>query len=249
MKADPLLHLPLPAGPPLYLERPGAATEYLGPFLRPKRVARMTGVLDKRTRHLAALVELIHNPHNVAAVVRSCDAFGIQNLHVVTEADKLLMVGREVSRGAVRWVTVHYYGSTEEAVSSLRSAGYRIGATDLGGDTPPLSLGAVDVDTPLCVCFGNEHAGISQTLRDLSDFRIQIPMEGFVESLNISVACAITLFTLRQAINTLGIGQGLAEPDRAKLLDRWIFEDIPGARAVLDEVARRRALPDGAASG
>ncbi|MFT7581802.1 MAG: tRNA (guanosine-2'-O-)-methyltransferase [Myxococcota bacterium] len=244
MKADLLIHLPMPTGPPLHLERPGAATKHLGPFLRTKRITRMKTVLDKRTQHLAALVEHIHNPHNVAACVRSCDAFGVQDLHVITQEEKLLMVGREVSRGAVKWVTVRYYDTAEEAVSTLRERGYRIGATDLGGDTPPVPLAEVEVDTPLCICFGNEHAGISDTLRSLSDFRVQIPMHGFVESLNISVACAITLFTLRQRLDAAAIGQGLAPPDRAKLLDRWIFEDIPGARSVLEEVARRKTLAD-----
>ncbi len=244
--SDPLVPPALPAGPPLHLERPGAAAELLGPQLTPERLGRMQGVLAHRTRHLTALVEDIHDPHNVAACVRSCDACGIQDLHIVTTAGAPLRVGRAVSKGANRWLTLRYHGSIEAAAEAIHAAGYLIGATDLGGATPPIPLPEVPIERPLCLAFGNEHAGISQHLRELSDFRVRIPMHGFVESLNISVAFALSMFTLRMKLDAQTGGAGdLDEAARAALLDRWIFAQVKRAPEVLArEIARRAAEAD-----
>ena len=232
----------LPAGPPLHLEVPGACARHLGPFLEPRRIAGMHAVLDRRTRRLTALLEHVHDPHNVAACVRSCDAFGIQDLHVVPQpGTPRLLVGREVSRGADRWLTVHYHPTTADAVTALHAAGYRVAATDLAaGDGPVAALPAVSVTEPLCVAFGNEHEGITPTLRALADLRVQIPMVGFVESLNISVAFAVAMSHLRfRRDAALGGAGDLSDAERVELLDRWVFADVPRARAILATLADR----------
>jgi len=231
----------LPPGPPLHLERPGACARHLLPFIAPRRVARMHAVLAYRTRHLTALVEHVHDPHNVAACVRSCDAFGIQDLHVVPEPGaSRLRVGRDVSRGTDRWLTIHYHDSTDDAVDALHAAGYTIAATDLDDSAPPVALPEVSVATPLCVAFGNEHDGISETLRRRADARVRIPMVGFVESLNISVAFAVAMSHLRLRLDAERGGAGdLAEVAKSALLDRWIFADVPRAGEVLAVVAER----------
>ncbi|TNF26693.1 MAG: RNA methyltransferase [Deltaproteobacteria bacterium] len=238
-RLDPL---DLPAGPPLHLERPGACARHLAPFIEPRRIARMHDVLGRRVRHLTALVEHVHDPHNVAACARSCDAFGIQDLHVIPEpgADRV-RIGRHVSRGTDRWLTIHYHDDTDAAVDALHAAGYRIAATDLGdADAPPVSLTGLDVDAPLCVAFGNEHDGISETLRRRADLRVLIPMVGFVESLNISVAFAVAMSHLRLRRDAaVGAAGDLDQAARIALLDRWIFADVPRARQVLDVVAQR----------
>ena len=215
-------------------------TELLAPLLLEGRLGRMRDVLSRRTRHLCALVEQIHDPHNVAACMRSADACGVQDLHIVSGDGGELGFSRVVTQGCHRWLTLRYHASTEDAVRHLREAGYRIAATDLQPEPAPVPLGEVDVATPLCLAFGNESEGISPTLRRLADFRVSIPMLGFSESLNISVAFALAFQHLRRA-------WGVREDDpidldptaRARLLDRWVLEDVRGGEAVVVELARR----------
>lgn len=238
----------LPTGPPLHLERPGAALAHLRAFVHPRRVARMREVLARRTRRLTALLEHVHDPHNVAACVRTCDAFGVQDLHVVPQPGaEAVFAGRDVSRGAQRWLTITVHPSTSAALAALRTAGYRVAATDLGGAAPPRPLSALRWDRPaasgaarLCIAFGNEHDGISETLRAGCDERVQIPMHGFVESLNISVAFAVAIAQLRAGLDASRDALGdLSEAEEIAVLDRWIVDDVPRARAVLHELAAR----------
>ncbi len=237
-------HEPLPEGPPLHLEVPGNATRHLAAFVLPERMDRLQEVLARRTRSLTALIEGVHDPHNVAACMRTCDAFGVQHLHLVPPRGRPQRISRDVSRGADRWITLHYHATTEDAVAALRADGYRIVATDLGGEPPPTPLHRLPVDAPLCVAFGNEHEGISPTLRALADGRMAIPMAGFVESLNISVAFAIALSHLRARLDDLrGPDGDLAPDERAAVLDRWIVGDVPRAARVLEELSRRASLP------
>jgi len=233
----------LPQGPPLHLERPGRCAELLRPHLTEERFARMEQVLAHRTRYLAALIEHVHDPHNIAACVRSCDAAGVQDLHVVAADGGFLRVGRAVSMGAHRWLTVHYHPTVEAAVAALRARGYRIVATDLGGPRPPTPLPEVPLDAPLCVAFGNERDGISATLREAADVRVIIPMRGFVESLNISVAFAVSLFTARMRLEASGGPPPLAEGERLALLDRWALENVRRAPGILERLAADAADP------
>ena len=236
---DPLLSIRIPEGPPLNLERPGRVLEVLRPFLYPERIARFQATLKRRTRRLTALLEEVHDHHNLSACMRSCDAFGIQDLHIVPAADSPLEVSKGVGAGAHRWLTVHIHPDIETAASRLRDAGYLLAATDLG-EGAPAPVGELPVDGPVCVCFGNERDGISPTLRQISDLRVQIPMVGFVESLNISVAFAVTMFTARQKMEREeGVGIALSEEERTLLLDQWAFRDVPRAESVLEELARR----------
>lgn len=238
---------PLPEGPPLHLEVPGNATRHLTPFVAPGRIARMRELLARRTRRVTALFEHVHDPHNVAACVRSADACGLFELHFVTPKGRPLHLSSDVSSGANRWVHRHFHASTEDALATLRGRGYRIAATDLGGEEPPVDLREVpigDAHPPICVALGNEHEGISEALREAADLRVRIPMWGFVESLNISVAFALTAFDLRSRLERArGSDRGDLDPETAaRTLDQWVVGDVRGARRVLAELARR-ALP------
>jgi len=227
-------------GPPLHLERPGAITEHLSPFVRPQRVERLRDVAARRTRYLTALVEGVHDPHNLSACIRSCDAFGLQQLHIVPEHRLPFRLSPVIASGATRWVTVHIHDTVEQALEVLHAEGYRVAATDLGGETEPTPVGDVRVDAPLCIAFGNEHEGISQTLRDACDERVRIPMYGFVESFNISVAFALAVGNLRErAIKHTGKVGDLTPGELTLLLDRWLYDDVPRAPSVLRELARR----------
>jgi tRNA (guanosine-2'-O-)-methyltransferase len=238
-----LRDLALPPGPPLHLERPGAATRHLAPFLQPERLSRLRAILSRRTRHLTVLLERVHDPHNIAACLRTCDAFGVQDLHLIPDDPRSTKISRVVSSGAHRWVTVHRHDDTQSALEALSTAGYRVVATALGPGKDPLPVSALPLADPLCLAFGNESDGVSDTLRAAADGLAVIPMQGFVESLNVSVAFAVALASLRERLDALSPPAPTLEAEEAAaILDGWVLHDVARARAVLGELGRRAAL-------
>lgn len=239
----------LPVGPPLHLERPGRAAELLSPFILPERLERLEAVLARRTRRLTLLLETVHDAHNIAACVRTCDAFGLQDLHIIPCADKPLRLSKMVSTGAHRWLTIHVHDTLEDALETLSASGYRLTVTEVvpgeTSDTPS----DIPLDAPLCLAFGNERDGISDALSAAAQGRLHIPMAGFVESFNVSVAVAVSVSRIRERVDALDEPiWGLSADEKNALLDAWIVEDVPRAHAVLQEISRRQESclsPDG----
>ena len=203
--------------------------------------------MGRRSRQLTCFLENVFDPHNVAACVRSCDAFGIQDLHILPQKDVKLRLSSDVSSGSHRWVDHHVYRNVSEAISWFREREYQIVVTDLQGDTPPICPEDIPLNRPTVVAFGSEHEGISNELRDAADLRVAIPMYGFVQSFNISVAFALTMFTLRQRqIRETGSSGDLGDQERLRLLDRWLLKDLPRAPEILEELGRRAVETDSA---
>jgi tRNA (guanosine-2'-O-)-methyltransferase len=258
MTVRPLRDLPI--GPPLHLEQTGRALAVLGPFLLPERIARMERALDARTLHLTAILENLHDPHNIGACVRTLDALGLQSLHIVHPlADPLapppapptghpgvprrsrFKLGRDVTRGSERWLDLPRHTASESALSALKSSGYAIAVTDIHGDRPVHGPHDIPLDRPLAVVFGNEHDGVSEAAREAADYRLLLPMRGFVESLNVSVAFAMLMGRLRERVDVEVPHAVRALPAelRARLLDAWVSDDIPHLPAVVRELAAR----------
>ena len=231
---------------PLRLEQPGKITEALREFVGEERMERMRDVLGRRTRHLTALIEHVQNPHNVAACIRSCDAFGIQDLHMVTAEAQPIRVATGIGKGAHRWLTVHHHPDLESAVVALRAAGYRILATDPGSDEERATpVEEIDLNSRVCIAFGNERDGISDALREAADGLCVIPMHGFVESFNISVAFALAMSSLRRRRDgRQGVEGDLDQVARARVLDRWMLAQVPQGTKVLEELVRRQKAND-----
>ncbi|MFO0745530.1 MAG: RNA methyltransferase [Myxococcota bacterium] len=221
--------------------QPGRMTELLGGYLSEGRLERMRGVLARRTRHLTALLEHFHDPHNIAACARSADAVGLQDLHIVPEHGRMPDLGRATSMRAERWLTLASHPTPGDAVTALRAAGYRLAVTALDGPTPPVPVAEVPLDRPLVVAFGNERSGVSEALAAAADLRVVLPMRGFVQSLNVSVAFALLMSQLRERL------EGELEPAlwtlpddvRVALLDRWVEGDVAHAKAILAELVAR----------
>lgn len=196
------------------------------------RKCKINAVVSMRTSRIAVLLEDVHDRGNENAVIRTMDAFGFQNLHVVST-----MVPRETRRiqrtdkGARKWVTIHNWNCLDQCVAHLRSQGYKIGATHPGSTT---EIQRVDFNDKLVLAFGNEQFGISQKLARLSDFSFSIPMCGFVESLNVSVAVAVTLFqAFAQRMDTnQQYSQGLTSDEKTQLAQEFYHLSLgvePGA--------------------
>lgn len=240
---SPLTPIDLPTGPPLHLERPGQVRAYLAPFVRPERIARLESVLARRTAHLTVLLDQVHDPHNIAACLRSCDACGVQRLHIISEDGDPVMMNREVTQGTHRWLDVTYHPNAAAAVDALRGAGYRLAVSRLGGNPVPLPLRQLPLATPICLVFGNERDGVSTPILDAADLAFHVPMWGFVESLNISVALGITLHQLRVRLDDELPDRGcLSDEAQRAILDRWLLAEVPRSGSVLAEVARRADL-------
>ncbi|WKK83301.2 TrmH family RNA methyltransferase [Marivirga arenosa] len=166
-------------------------------FLSDERKEFIENVLDNRTDYIRVVLEDIRDPHNANAIIRSGECLGIQHFHVI-ENENAFKLGRGVSRGAIKWVDVHQYPEsatpTVDVFNDLKSKGYRIVVTSPNEKaSAPESL---SLDQPIAIVMGNERDGISEEAKDLADDFIRLPMHGFTESYNVSVAAGLTLYSL-----------------------------------------------------
>ena len=173
--------------------KPEKQIEILREFMLPARVERLEEVLSQRTQYLTVILENIYHPQNASAVLRTCECFGIQDLHVIADKKKY-RPNPDVVRGAAKWITVHRYNNTEECMNTLKKQGYDIAITALTGDKL-IPLEELPLTSPLALCFGTEDMGVSEEAEKFADYRVNIPMAGFTESFNISVAAAISLYS------------------------------------------------------
>ncbi|WP_338733390.1 TrmH family RNA methyltransferase [Mangrovimonas cancribranchiae] len=164
--------------------------EYLESYLTDNRKQRFSDVLKERTRHFTVATEDVYHLHNTSAVIRSCDVFGIQDVHVIEEK-RTKRIESEIALGAQKWVDIHRHKSTESCINSLRDKGYQIVATT--PHTNDCELQDFDITKKSCFFFGKEVNGLSETVMEQADCFLKIPMVGFTESLNISVSAAIIL--------------------------------------------------------
>ena len=158
-----------------------------------ERRQRIETVLSKRQNDLTVVLENVFDPHNISAVMRSCDAIGIQEIYVLnTKIPRHKKWGARSSSSAAKWLTVHQFENAEECFSSLRKKYSTILTTHLSSDA--VSLYQLNLTKPVALVFGNEHAGVSEEIIQMADGNFIIPQVGMIQSLNISVACAVSLY-------------------------------------------------------
>jgi tRNA (guanosine-2'-O-)-methyltransferase len=175
------------------LPRPAVPPPEEGParFIVPERRARIDEVVANRTRTLTVVMEAFCDPQNVNAVLRTCEAFGVQELHVIEGPMKPYDRNKKISLNADKWLDVHRWKSTAECLAHLKAQGFAVYVTHLDKGTRP--LGELSFAGKVALVFGNENRGVSEEAARLSDATFTIPMRGFVQSFNVSVAAAITL--------------------------------------------------------
>ena len=171
-----------------------------------RRLDRFKSVISKRQDDLVIVLENIWDPHNIGAIFRSCDSVGVHRVFIVN-TDPKLQTEKTYARlssasGASKWLQLSFYETVEEAVSELRSQEFKILTTHLSSEAS--SMYDIDFTGRIALAFGNEHAGISEQLLELSDGNVIIPQYGMVQSLNISVACAVCLFEISRQRNIKG---------------------------------------------
>lgn len=190
-------------------------------FVSEKRLNKIKSVLSARQFDLTLVIENIHDPHNVSAILRTCDAVGIYKIHLVYTIEKFPKLGRKSSASAVKWIEKEKHKDIKICYENLRQEGFEIYASTLNSDSS--SLYELDLTKKVAIVLGNEHRGVSKEASELADKRFIIPMKGMVQSLNVSVAAAITLYeAFRQRLSKGFYNRtSLTEVEFNLLLEKW----------------------------
>lgn len=207
--------------------------EVLAPLLSDRRLQRIDEVVSQRVRSVVAVLEDIVDPHNASAVLRSAEAFGTQEVHVI-ESMQTFCAAPAVTQGTEKWLDIFLHRSSPYCVEHLHQRGYHVLVAD-GNAANAASLDELNSLDKLAVVFGNEHSGASAEIRKLSDGTVSIPMRGFVESLNLSVAAAVVL---QKA--TDGREGDLSLQDAQHLRARFMVASIDRAHEIVADYMRRR---------
>ena len=215
-----------------------ALRDILEGMITPRRMERLLGVLGARLGALRVVVENLKHPHNVNAVLRTCEALGVQHVHLV-DPGREFYIHRRIAKGSHKWLTLHRHGAFAPCAAELHAAGFRLyAAMPSAGATP---VDRIDVGDPVALVFGNESEGVSPEARDICDGCYVVPMTGFVESFNVSVAAAISIYDVANRMRRERPDKGLLSPvESAEILKVWIPKATPHAKRI-EAILRRKS--------
>lgn len=196
-------------------------------------------IASERTKHITIVMENIQKDHNASAVLRTCDCFGIQNLHAI-EKSVNYEIQRDIALGAGNWVDLHSHSEgqepTTECLESLKQKGYQIIATSPHTEN---SIQDIDISKPIALVFGTEKHGISDETKRNADQLVKIPMYGFTESFNISVSAAIALNILRTKLQNSDVDWKLSQEEQTKLKIKWCTRILRDGENIEKEIRKR----------
>ncbi len=200
---------------------------HIAPMLSDRRKDLFDVILSQRTRHFTVILEDLYQKHNTSAIVRSCDIFGIQDVHIIENKYKSY-ISNQVGKGSQKWLDFHRYRekqiNTQDCIDSIKSQGYQLIATSPHNDS--CLLHDFDITKKAAFVFGVEKAGVSDTMMRQADGFLKIPMVGFTESLNVSVAAAITLQSVTQRLRNSTINWQLTEDEIFYKKLEWMEKTI-----------------------
>lgn len=220
-------------------------THYLATYVSQERKDRIEGVLANRTRHVTVVLEDLHHDQNGGAVLRSCECFGVQDVHIMAQRGSF-RIGRSVAAGAAKWLTLRLFDADHrDALSScigaLRRDGYRLAAATARTDAVPID--ELDLREKIALCFGNEREGLSPELLEAADVAVTVPMEGFTESLNVSVAAALCLRAVTSSLRrSPQAAWRLTPEERAELRLEWLVKSLKHKRALVKRFCDERGI-------
>jgi len=197
--------------------------EYLAGFVSERRRGRMEGVLAQRTRLLTVVMEDIYQPHNASAVLRSCECFGVQDVHLI-ESENEYQVNPQIAVGSSRWLTLKRYADSPSCLAALKENGYRLVATTPHEDD--CTLDELAVDGKIALLFGTEDEGLTEGTMATADQFVRIPMYGFTESFNVSVCAALILRELTGRLRKSGLDWGLVDVEKLDLRLEWYRKSV-----------------------
>jgi len=203
---------------------------YLQEYLTPRRRDLFKKILAQRTRHFTVVTEDVYQLHNTSAVMRTCDVFGIQDLHVVEELVSK-RIDKEIAMGAQKWVNLYRHDSIQECINTCKKNGYQIIATTPHNESQ--FLHEFDPSVKSAFFFGKESEGLSDTVLNQADGFLKIPMYGFTESLNISVSAAIILQDVVTRMKQLEVDWQLSDSEKLELEMQWTKNTIKSTDAII----------------
>ncbi|NQY64321.1 MAG: tRNA (guanosine(18)-2'-O)-methyltransferase TrmH [Alteromonadaceae bacterium] len=203
--------------------------------MTPERHKRIKQMLDQRQPDLTVCMEGVHKTHNIAAVVRTCDAIGVSDVHAVWKNEQMEVLGGSAA-GSQNWIDVHNYSRTEDAIQAFKAQNMQVLVTNLSASA--VDFREIDYSKPTAVILGQEKFGASDIALELADQHIVIPMVGMVQSLNVSVACSVVLYEAQRQRQLAGMY------DTPKLSyerrQRVLFE---GGHPIFAQACQRKGLP------
>jgi tRNA (guanosine-2'-O-)-methyltransferase len=209
-------------------------------IITPNKVEMFDRIASQRTKHLTVALENIYQEHNASAVLRSCDCFGLQEMHVI-EKEFQYSVQRDIALGAGRWVDMFNYNlgnnPTDDCLLHLKNKGYQIVATTPHTDS--LTVHDIPIDKPLAFFFGTERRGLSKEVIDRADYHLKIPMFGFTESFNISVSVALVLQVIRDRLEKSELNWKLSDSEQTALKIKWCRKILNGGQGLENEFRKR----------
>ena len=204
--------------------------EALPPHMTDERRARLEEVIARRSTHIVPVLENIHDQGNVSAVMRSSEAFGFLAMYLIDKPGAKFKAANRVTKGAEKWLDARHFSAPADAVRDLKDRGYQIWATDL--DTPH-SIDTIDWKKPTAIVLGNEHEGVSAEMKALCDGTFRVPMLGFSQSFNISVAAALILYRAHLETRALGTKALLSDQERRQVLANYCLRCFDNPEALL----------------
>lgn len=217
---------------------------YLREFITEERWETLNRVLNERTRHITVVLEDIYQSHNASAVLRSCDCFGIQDVHII-ENDHSFSLSKGVTIGADRWLSLSKYrakgkNNTLTCYNKLSARGYRVIAT-----TPHErddTIEELPVEGKTALVFGAELPGLSDTAKEYADGFVKIPIYGFSESYNVSVSAALCLYELTKRLRATNINWGLTDKEKTVLQLDWLEKSIRASEQLKQKFLDERGM-------
>jgi len=206
--------------------------ESLLPYITQNKQEKIFEVIKNRTHYITVALEDIFQSHNASAVLRTCDIFGVQNVHVIESKNKFT-ANPSVAMGASKWVNVTHHDTTINAFKALKNQGYRIVATTPHTDS--YYLPTLPLDQKTALIFGNEQTGLSSIAMEHADMFVKIPMYGFVESFNISVSVALCLYDIITRLHQSSYAWKLTQEEQQELMLTWIKKISKTAHMLADK--------------
>jgi len=217
-----------------------ALRDYLFEFVSENKQGLFEKIIENRTRHICVVLENIYQPHNASAVLRSCDLFGIQDIHIIENSNKYTL-SEEVAMGSSKWLNMTKYNTGEEntikCFNDLREKGYKIVAT-----TPhenDVMLDDLDISQKTALVFGTELNGLSETAMKNADAFVKIPMYGFTESFNISVSAALSLYHLSEKMRKSDIDWKLSKKEKLEIHINWAKGVIKKSGLIIEDFDKK----------
>lgn len=219
-------------------------SEYLTQFVNEQRIERLRSVLEQRTRHVTVILENLFQTQNASAVLRSCECYGVQDVHVV-ENEYEFQIHSAITMGSDKWLTVHRYNDVklnnlQSCIHHLKEKGYTIVATLPNDDS--LYLEDLPIEQPTAFLFGTELDGLSEEAIKLADKTVKIPMYGFTESFNISNSVAIILSNFIERVKKSSVKSSLSKEEQEELFFEWLQKSIKTPDLLIDHFLKSKNL-------